>query len=169
MAPLSEEDRENLVAYLDGELDEETARAIEARINVDPDVRAEADALKQAWEMLDFLPRPEPSSNFTHRTMERLTLQGPLSTMTMPRQRDGRRGPSWLLRTAGLIFVAAAGFALAVLLWPKPPPSTGSDQLDAILIEDMRVIENKHLYDHVEDLDFLKKLDEADLFDADSF
>lgn len=169
MAPLSEEDRENLVAYLDGELDDDTARAIEARINVDPDVRAEADALKQAWEMLDFLPRPEPSSNFTHRTMERLILQRPLSTMTMPRQRTGQRGLNWLTFAAGLALAGAAGFVLAVWLWPKPPSSTGSDQLDAILIEDMRVIENKHLYDHIEDLDFLKKLDEADLFDADSF
>lgn len=168
MAPLNDEERENLVAYLDGELDEETARAIEARINVDPDVRAEADALKQAWEMLDFLPRPEPSSSFTHRTMERLTLQRPLSTMTMPRQRSGSRGLSWLKLSIGLTLAGAVGFALAVWLWPRPVPGTGSDQLDVILIEDMRVIENKHLYDHIEDLDFLKKLDETNLFDTDS-
>ena len=41
MAHLSEEERANLVAYLDGELDEAKARALEARLSNDPRARAE--------------------------------------------------------------------------------------------------------------------------------
>ncbi len=39
MAQLSDEDRENLVAYFDGELDEESARTLEAKLNLDPQTR----------------------------------------------------------------------------------------------------------------------------------
>ena len=40
LPPLSNEDRENLVAYLDGELDAKAARALEARLNLDAEARA---------------------------------------------------------------------------------------------------------------------------------
>jgi anti-sigma factor RsiW len=163
MSPLSEEDRENLVAYLDGELDEETSRTVEARLNTDPQLRAEAEALKQAWEMLDYLPRPEPSTTFTHRTMERLTLHRPISTMTMAAGRHG----NWLAVLGwalALLLAGATGFALAVWLGPKPPVSADNLQVEDVLVEDLRVIENKHLYDSLEDLDFLKELDQPDLF-----
>jgi len=69
----SEQERADLVAYLDGELTGEAARALEAKLSLDPAARAEADALRRTWELLDFLPRPQPSLRFTHRTLERLS------------------------------------------------------------------------------------------------
>src|SRR5687768_7586709 len=61
-----------LVAYLDGELDPEAAREVEARLATDPAARARAAELKKSFELLDFLPRPEPSPNFTSRTLDKL-------------------------------------------------------------------------------------------------
>ena len=75
MAYLNEEDRANLVAYLDGELDEHAARDLEARLANDPRARAEAETLRRTWELLDYLPRAEASGSFTHRTLERLAVQ----------------------------------------------------------------------------------------------
>src|SRR5437660_9357523 len=98
MARLSDEERENLVAYLDGELDEKTAHDLETRLNLDPEARAEADALQQTWGLLDYLPRPEPSVSFTHRTLERLAVQTTAVKSGVPR---------WLV---------AAGWAAAVLV-----------------------------------------------------
>ena len=57
-SPLIDEEREDLVSYLDGELTGVAARAVEARLSLDTRYQAEAAALKQTWEMLDFLPRP---------------------------------------------------------------------------------------------------------------
>ena len=54
---LSDDEHAELVAFLDGELAGDAARAVEARINVEPAYRAEAESLKRAWEMLDYLPQ----------------------------------------------------------------------------------------------------------------
>src|SRR5262245_50467965 len=74
-APLNDDEREDLIAFLDGELDEEKAHALEARITLDPTVRAEAETLKRTWDLLDYLPRPEPSPAFTNRTLDRISMR----------------------------------------------------------------------------------------------
>jgi hypothetical protein len=154
---LNEQERADLVAYLDGELGGEAARALEAKLSLHPEARAEADALRRTWDLLDFLPRPEPSAAFTHRTLERLTLV---------RAGDGGRG-RWRAR------FRAAGWAAALLVggWAGyagynffVPPRPGEREL----VHDLRVIENKRLYDLVEDLDFWRSLDRPDLFGDDS-
>ena len=61
--PFTDDDRDDLIAYLDGELQGAAQRRVENRLVTDPTVRAEADSLKRAWDLLDYLPRPEPSSS----------------------------------------------------------------------------------------------------------
>ena len=61
-----------LVAYLDGELDDAAARKVEARLAKDPAARARAAELKKSFDLLDYLPRAEPSPTFTTRTLDRL-------------------------------------------------------------------------------------------------
>src|SRR5690242_21472649 len=99
-APLSEQERADLVAYLDGELTGEAARALEAKLSLNPAIRAEADALRRTWDLLDFLPKSQPSPSFTHRTMERL----------VPLRADQQRRDHWRTRCLGL------GWAAALLL-----------------------------------------------------
>src|SRR2546422_10358833 len=110
MKPADKEDPERLVAYLDGELNEEEAREVEIRLTRDPSARAEADALRRTWDLLDFLPRPEPSSDFTHRTMERLT---PVKTSPL-RLGLGDRARHWAFAAgwaAALLLCAAVGYS----------------------------------------------------------
>jgi hypothetical protein len=66
-----------LVAYLDGELDEAAARRVEARLARDPAARARAAELKKSFDLLDYLPKPEPSPTFTTRTLEKLPAVRP--------------------------------------------------------------------------------------------
>ena len=61
-----------LIAYLDGELDPAVARKVEAKLAADPHLRARAAALKRTFELLDFLPKPEPSPSFTTRTLDKV-------------------------------------------------------------------------------------------------
>lgn len=150
---LNEQEQADLVAYLDGELTDEAARVLEAKLSLDPAVRAEADALRRTWELLDHLPRPQPSARFTHRTLERL----------VPVQVSDRRGRLWRNRCLKLGWAAAlllsgwAGYAGYNWLVPHEPG-------DRELIHDLRLIENKRYYERVEDLEFWRALDTPDLF-----
>jgi anti-sigma factor RsiW len=151
---MTEQEHADLVAYLDGELEGEAARAMAARINLEPTVRAEADALSRAWEMLDYLPKPEPSPAFTHRTLERVSA--------VRRVRPGRRR-AWALAfgwAAALLLAAAGGFVGVSRLYP-------SDRTDEELVRDLRVIENRRLYEPIDDIDFLWGLNHPELFGDD--
>lgn len=164
--PLNDEERENLVAYLDGELDEEAAQELEARLNRDPQARAEVEAMRQTWGLLDYLPRAQPSESFTHRTMERLTMvksgsRTGVITGPEPFAIAGKIG--W----AAAVLVALALGTLAGRWFFHKTPAQSAD-LDETLVRHLRVVEKWPAYEHVEDLDFLRGLDHPDLFGEDS-
>src|ERR1043165_3804099 len=69
---ITDDDREDLTAFLDGEADSTTRMRVESKLGRNAKMRAEADALKRTWELLDHLPRAEPDSSFTTRTLDKL-------------------------------------------------------------------------------------------------
>ncbi len=147
--PITEQERAELVAYLDGELRGEAARAMEAKLSLHPRMRAEAESLKRAWDMLELLPRAEPSPQFTERTLSRLALaQSP------------RRQPRWLQAlgyAAAILATFAAGWGGYALLVPWHP---GQREL----VRDLRIIENFRFYEPAGDMGFLSQLAQPDLF-----
>ncbi|MFO0969403.1 MAG: hypothetical protein U0793_27925 [Gemmataceae bacterium] len=169
MSRMSDEDRDELVAYLDGELDEASTQALEARISQDATVRAELDSLKQVYGLLDYLPRPEPSGSFTHRTMERLSLHQPRQTGKMPT--PGRRWMAAGLWAAAVVAVFALGWLGSRLLWKAPPagkgPAPPKGDAEELLVRHLRLFERFREYQNVEDIDFLRALDDPMLFGED--
>jgi anti-sigma factor RsiW len=164
--PLSEEDRADLIAYLDGELDEKSARAWEVRLNTDPSARAEAESLRRSWELLDYLPRPEPSVAFTSRTLDRIAVTRPQPAARGRRWRPWAFGIGW---AAAVLLAAAGGFA-AVKSLPRSARHLVEPEVvqDEDLVKDLRILENLHEYKYVENLGFLQELDHLDLFGDDS-
>ncbi len=157
--PLSQEDREELVAFLDGELDEEQAHSVEAKISLDPTLRAEAETLKRAWDLLDYLPKPEPSPSFTNRTMDRISTRETANAL-----RPMRRYRRWFIAAgwaAALVLAWFAGYLGAVR---SIPPRPGNREL----VRELRLIENLRYYETLESLEFLHELDQRDLFGEDS-
>jgi hypothetical protein len=130
-SPLNDREQADLVAFLDGELGGEPARQIEARISHDPAVRAEADSLKKAWDLLDFLPRAEPSPSFTERTLSRLAPVRKTGVATAPR----RRGWLWRSAAAALWLAALAGAGWGGFVGYNrlvPPPSPAEPDTAAV-------------------------------------
>jgi hypothetical protein len=172
MATLNEDDRANLVAYLDGELDEEGTQAIEARLSTDPAARAELETLRQVYGLLDYLPRAEPSSSFTNRTMEKLSLtQRPRETGKMPTARPWRWVPAagW---AAAALLVFGLGWLGASLWWKAPAGGKGgapskSDPED-VLVKHLPLLERYRQYQNIDDVDFLRALDDPTLFGEDT-
>src|SRR5262245_48765997 len=121
---INEQRRDELTAYLDGELDEATAAAVEQRLRDDPGLRREAETLKRAWEMLAFRPQPEPSTDFAARTMSMavpIPVAAPAATTTAaapvaePAVPTAMERHPWLLGTAlavAAVLVLLAGYGL---------------------------------------------------------
>jgi anti-sigma factor RsiW len=155
--PLTDVERADLVAYLDGQLDEVQAQEVVTRLSRDPTARAEADALNRVWDLLDYLPKAEPSPTFTYRTIDRISALRPGARPVRPR-RPWARALAW---AAGVLLALGAGFGATVLL----PPG---DRTDRELVRDLRVIENRRLYEPIDDMDFLLELSHPDLFGDDN-
>lgn len=178
-----------LVAYLDGELDRQGNEVVGAKISLDAAVRAEADALKRTWELLDHLPRPEPSPNFTERTISRIepivpigsgsgpaaVKSGPASAM--PRsstssapvvQVSVRRSRRYRLAMGAtwLILIGAAGLSGYFIRGEVVRQFDRIDQQekDAQILSERRLLQNLQTYRYIDDLTFLKDLDDPDLF-----
>jgi anti-sigma factor RsiW len=172
----SEGASEELTAYLDGELDPRAAESLATRLSLDPKLRAEAEALQRAWDILDILPRPQPSSAFATRTISQVipvpgsisgahteALSGAVApTMAVPAAR--RPGPGFWVGSAALIVAAAVGgYFVRGELAPAPKPVTPDPPL-----EDVTLMKNLRLYRHVDDMDYLQKLDSPELFGDES-
>ena len=157
MAELDESDRETLTAYLDGELDDAATEALEARLGHDAKLRAELETMQKTWGMLDFLPKAEPSPDFTNRTIDRLSLAGQSTQLT--------RHPSLLRRVAtwtlacSLAAVVGIGSTAAVRHYATKPIDPNES-----LVHDLRLLERLKAYEKVDDLDELRALDQPDLF-----
>jgi anti-sigma factor RsiW len=162
-APFTDADRADLVAYLDGELDPAGQQRVEARLGRDPRARAEADTLQRAWELLDYLPRPDPSPNFTEQTLTRVTALRTAASIGLPwyvRPALGIAG--W---AAALLFAVAFGYTVTPPVRPQPPPDLATDPA---FTRQPQVIERLPLYLAVGNIEFLRALDRPELFDDDS-
>lgn len=67
---------EQLVAYLDGELDESETASIEKQLRNDPKLRQMAEGLDHAWNMLDALETVSVDEEFSQRTLETIVATG---------------------------------------------------------------------------------------------
>jgi anti-sigma factor RsiW len=163
------EPTEELVAYLDGELDPKAAESVATRLSLDPKLRAEADALQRAWEVLDVLPRPQPSAAFATRTVSQvvpvpggsgtqfLAPSGP-AAVTMPMLSARWSGPGFWL--ASVVLILAAGVAGYLGHRGLAPPKAVADPP----LEDVPLMKNLRLYRNVDDVEYMKKLDSPELF-----
>jgi anti-sigma factor RsiW len=62
---LTQQQRDDLTAYLDGELDDAATHEIEQVLAQSPVARNEVEMLTRTWEMLSLLPRAQAGEDFT--------------------------------------------------------------------------------------------------------
>ena len=151
--------REELVSYLDGELDAEQSRQIEERASVEPEARRMLQELDRTWHMLDALDSPATSEDFTCTTLEMVALAAAEDAQKAKAEAPQRRRRACLWAAAGLAGAAAAGFLIVAALVPDP---------NAQLLEDLPVLERFDQYREVGSIDFLRALNNEKLFTEDA-
>lgn len=157
---LSAEQREDLVAYLDGELPDQKAQLIDQVLARSEVARHEVEALARTWEMLDVLPTPKAPPEFTERTMTTLKVaEVPFSVSDQP----------WfgILKRAAVVAVWVVAIGLSGWLgfkvtnqWVRNPARQ--------LLEDLPTLQKLDQYQEVESKDFLERLQKSRLFDETS-
>jgi anti-sigma factor RsiW len=151
--------REELVAYLDGELDAEQSRRIEMRASEEPDARRMLEELDRTWHMLDELDVPATSEDFTRTTLEMVALAAVGDAEKVKAEAPTKRRRTALRAAAGLIAAAAAGFLIVATLAPDP---------NSRLLQDLPILENFDQYRQVDSVDFLRALNKNNLFPEDT-
>jgi hypothetical protein len=148
----------DLVAYLDGELHGDDARDVEGQLALDPAARARAEALKKTYDLLDFLPRTEPSPDFASRTLTHLGSAASGSAVRpVATPRPWAKAVGWAVAV-----LAAGGLGYAGHLLARPHLEAAAPAKRAS--EQVRLLERLPLLLGADDLDFLHKLDAPDLF-----
>ncbi len=129
--------RDDLVAYLDGELDDAARARVEARLAIDPALADELAELRDTWDVLDLDEAPRTTDGFTERVLAETK-----------RERERRW---WVHRVAPV--AAAAVLVLAVFATFRG----GANDPARTPITETELAENLDL---LEDLDLLEELGE---------
>jgi anti-sigma factor RsiW len=148
---------EELVAYLDGELDPQAAARVERRLADDASYRARLAQLQRAWDMLDTLQRADADDDFVRSTVAMVTVKAEGDAKTGAMRAVRKQSFAWLALVSVALISAAGTYALSYY-------SLSRD--DRQLVQDLPVIERLDEYQAIAPLgvDFLERLNHEGLF-----
>lgn len=151
------DERENLTAYLDGELADDVASVIEQKLTRSEVARREVDILSRTWDLLNLLPRPSVSEEFSRKTMSMARLENEPASLDWytTSVRWSRRVAALAAWSVILWLVAWAGYSLTNRWIPDPSRQ---------LVEELPLIKNLDNYREVGGVEFLRQLQSHDPF-----
>jgi len=150
IARLTESQRDNLVAYLDGELEDDDVREIDAVLARSPVARHEVQMLTKTMELVDLLERPAASAEFTKKTLASLA-KVEAKPLAPPAElgKYARRGVVVTLWIVAIAVSTWAGYSLTNRWFPT--------EYD-LLLDDLPVVERYQEYRLAGDAAFLGEL-----------
>ena len=149
---VSVDHRDNFVAYLDGELSAEDSKEIERVIADSPVARKDIELLVRTYDMLDLLPRPAATVEFTQRTMATIKLSDLKPDVTQaPWYRRMQMG---IAGSVGLGLLALTGL-IAYASTNRWVPTN-----EDLLLQDLHVIKNLDDYSQIGQHEFIDRLRE---------
>lgn len=148
---------EEIVAYLDGELDSEAEARVVRRLAEDATYRSRLGQLQQAWDLLDNLHGAEADDEFTASTVAMVAVQAEQESHSQQLRVVRQRSLAWLALTAVVLLSAVCGYFVL---------NRRVTQADRNLVRDLPVIEHVDEYRYIDDVSFLKSLERENLFAA---
>jgi hypothetical protein len=151
--------QEELVSYLDGELNAEQSRQLEQRVALEPSTRRVLEEFDRTWHLLDELETPTANDDFTHTTLEMVAQAAKDDAAKMKADGLWRLWRIRLLTVTGLVAAMAIGFLLVAGFVSDP---------NASFMQDLQLLENYRQYHDVDSIEFLRALNKEDLFTKDA-
>lgn len=146
---------EQLVAYLDGELDADTSRDVEQQLASDVGVRKRLHELERAWDVLSALPEADVSPQFANTTLEMIAQTA---------EKEQRGENSWRFSPrirrffmVGLVLLVAFGLGFQ---FSANRGRAANEQL----VNELPILEELDAYRRADNIEFLRMLRDADLF-----
>jgi hypothetical protein len=149
---------EQLVAYLDGELEHEDRRRMEDLLASDAHVRRRLQELEQTWNLLDDLDAAPAGGQFTESTLEMVAVAAQKDIDRAMVEAPRRRWRRLLMLTAALVAAGALGF-LGMALTVNP---------NRQILQELPVLEDLDAYRHADSIEFLRLLRDKRLFAKES-
>jgi hypothetical protein len=153
---------EDLVAYLDGELDDATSKRLEERLANDESARQRLRALAVSWDLLDHLPRSATDESFTRTTVELIAVEARKDVEAEQAAIPTRKRRRWIGGIIAGLAAAMIGFVAVIVAWPDE---------NERLLRDLPIVQNFELYDVTPEIDgikFLQDLESKELFVGDA-
>ena len=147
---VSVEHRDNFVAYLDGELEPAEAQDLERVLADSPVARKDVELLVRTYDMLELLPRPQATVEFTQKTMATIKLSDIKTDITQSAWY--KRMHLGIVALAGGALLAASGL-LAYACTSRLVPTE-----DDLLLRDLQVIQHLDEYSQIGQFEFLERL-----------
>jgi anti-sigma factor RsiW len=148
---------QEIVAYLDGELDPATSAKVERRMAEDPRYSARLIQLEKAWNLLDTLGTADADESFTHSTMAMVALKAQEDVAAENQAASRKRTLRWV----GLAAVALVAAGLTYYLVDERLNRENRE-----LVRDLPVIERLDEYRNIDSVEFLERLQKEGLFAA---
>ena len=149
--PLCRRVRENLAAYLDGELKGGARRVIEEHLTDCPDCRRYLEELKETWRLLDELETPIVRRKLTDRVWTRIDRDRKVGRLE---RATGARGALSGLAAA----LAAAVFLFGLYISSRPlsdVPTAAENECIMYLdvLRDLETLDNMEMVRYIQQLD----------------
>jgi hypothetical protein len=141
---------EELVAYLDEELEPEHRTRVELRLAEDARYREKLRHMQKSWDMLDVLSRSEPDESFARTTVAMVALKAKEATDV---QKENTQ------RFSLLFYAGVAVTTVACLLIAYSVGSWLYSASDRQLVQDLPLIERLDEYKSAESVAYLKSLE----------
>jgi hypothetical protein len=159
--PAEVEELSDLVAYLDGELDDSSLELIERRLVDDIPLRRSAETLDRTWQLLDTLEDAEASGDFTQNTLASIAAAGAgvdvdAAADTPVLSKSG--GSTFPWRPAVSLFAVSfltSTLTLAITRWNASAATPDSDR---ILLQNLDVLKDYDACRLVPNVQFLREL-----------
>lgn len=150
LSRLSTEDRENLSAYLDGELDDGGTQRIESLLVQSSVARNDVELLSKTYDLLDELPRPDAPKDFLEKT---------LATAKMEQVKHPISEQQWFITTQKILILTGWTVALVVAsVIGFMVTNQYIERPDDALIEQLPLIQSLDRYEEVKNVEFLDLL-----------